>query len=101
MNRNMRATIRRSATTYGVRNSISDTLPVRPELIRMNPFAVYTHIQTEKTISPAQMQSAVSAARNAYNATYGSMIGNMDNTSVTTTQGGGTPCGGSTGNPCK
>jgi hypothetical protein len=29
MNRNMRATIHRSATTYGVQNSISDTLLVR------------------------------------------------------------------------
>jgi hypothetical protein len=32
MYRNMRATIRRSPTTYGVRNSISDTLSVCPGL---------------------------------------------------------------------
>jgi RHS repeat-associated protein len=66
----------------------------------MNPFAVYRHIQAEKTISPQQMQNAINAARNAYNATYGNLIGPMDNSSVTTTQGPVTPCGGSTGNPC-
>ena len=66
----------------------------------MNPFAVRRHINAEETISPQQMQNAVNAARNAYNATYGYLIGNMDTTSVSTSQGDGTPCGGKSGNPC-
>jgi hypothetical protein len=66
----------------------------------MNLFAVHRHINAEKTINPQQMQNAVNAARNAYNATYGYLIGNMDTTSVTTFQGGGTACGGKSGNPC-
>jgi RHS repeat-associated protein len=67
----------------------------------MNPFAVYRHIQAEKTITPEQMRRAVAAARAAYNATYGYLIGPIqDNSSVTTTQGPVTPCGGNTGNPC-
>jgi hypothetical protein len=65
-----------------------------------NPSLVRNHINGEKTINPQQMQNAVNAARNAYNATYGYLIGNMDTTSVTTTQGDGIPCGGNTGNPC-
>jgi RHS repeat-associated protein len=67
----------------------------------MNPFAVYRHVQAEKTITPQQMQNAVNAARNAYNATYGYLIGNMDNSTVTTSQGSATPCGGDTGHPCQ
>ena len=66
-----------------------------------NPTLVRNHINGEKTINAQQMQNAVNAARNAYNATYGYLIGNMDNTSVTTSQGEATPCGGSTGRPCK
>lgn len=66
-----------------------------------NLFADWRHHNAENTISPAQMQAAVNAAIKAYNATYGNLIGDVDNTSVTTTQGDGVPCGGSTGNPCK
>jgi RHS repeat-associated protein len=66
----------------------------------MNPFAVRQHINAEKTISPQQMQNAVNAARNAYNATYGYLIGDMGTASVTTFQGNGTPCDGKSGNPC-
>lgn len=63
--------------------------------------ADWRHHNAEKTISPQQMQNAVHAARIAYNATYGYLIGPMqDNSSVTTTQGAGTPCGGNTGTPC-
>jgi hypothetical protein len=65
-----------------------------------NPFAVYQHIQNEKTISPRQMQNAVNAARNAFNNTYGYLIGPVDNSSVTTSQGPGKPCGDSSGNAC-
>jgi hypothetical protein len=66
----------------------------------MNPSLVRQHINGESSISSQQMQNAVNAARNTYNATYGSLIGDIDNTSVTTTQGDGIPCGGSTGHPC-
>jgi hypothetical protein len=66
-----------------------------------NLAADWRHHNAENTISPQQMQNAVNAARNAYNAIYGYLIGPMqDNSSVTTTQGPGTPCGGNTGNPC-
>jgi RHS repeat-associated protein len=86
---------------HAIEDSLSPAHAGFQEWNWMNPFAVYRHIQTEKTISPQQMQNAVNAARNAYNATYGYLIGNMDNTSVTTSQGEATPCGGSTGRPCK
>ena len=66
-----------------------------------NPL-VYRHHEAENNINAQQMQNAVNAARNAFNNVFGSFgFQATDNATVTTTQGGGTPCGGSTGIPCK
>lgn len=72
-----------------------------PEWDWTNPGLAWRHHNAEKTITPEQLARAVAAARGAYNATYGYLIGPiLDNSSVTTVQGSGTPCGGSTGTPC-
>ena len=66
-----------------------------------NPALVWRHHNAESTITPQQMQNAINAARNAYNATYSYLIGPMDNSSVTTIQGEGTVrCGAGTPNQC-
>ena len=66
----------------------------------INPLAVVRHIHGEETISPQQMKNAVTAAQNAFNATYGYLLGSIvtsDKSTVTTTQGSGNLCNGSTG----
>ncbi len=67
-----------------------------------NPLHIAQHHFNENSISPQQMQNAVNAARGAFNSTFSFFNFNvpLDNSSVTTTQGGGQPCGGSTGVPC-
>jgi RHS repeat-associated protein len=61
---------------------------------------VRRHIKGEKTINDQQRASAIQAAQNAFNKTFGYLGFMPDNATVTTTQGGGTTCGG-TQNPCK
>jgi hypothetical protein len=38
---------------------------------RRNPFLLIAHHNAEKTINPQQMQNATTAARNAFNSTFG------------------------------
>jgi hypothetical protein len=47
-----------------------------------NPALVWRYHNAESTISPQQMQNAVNAARNAYNATYGYLMGPMQTTAA-------------------
>jgi hypothetical protein len=65
-----------------------------------NPIHVMQHHNAESSINRQQRANAISAAQNAFFATFGSFGFKPDNTSVTTSQGDGQPCGGSTGVPC-
>lgn len=67
-----------------------------------NPIHIVQHHFNENSISPQQMQNAVNAARGAFNSAFSFFNFNvpLDNSSVTTSQGPATPCGGSTGVPC-
>jgi hypothetical protein len=65
-----------------------------------NPIHVAQHHFRENTINLQQRANAINAAQNAFNSTFGSFGFTPDNSSVTTTQGPGTLCGGSTGTPC-
>lgn len=65
-----------------------------------NPIHVMQHHNAESSINLQQRENAISAAQNAFFATFGSFGFKPDNTSVTASQGSGRPCGGSTGVPC-
>ncbi|MGB8539984.1 MAG: hypothetical protein WCD57_26400 [Acidobacteriaceae bacterium] len=61
MNRNMRATIHHSATTYSVRNSISDTLPSCP-LIYLSPTSMASNL-TSAAVLPTFIRDGPSLGR--------------------------------------
>jgi hypothetical protein len=84
---------------------VDSTSPTHVGFQEWNPWNIpadLSHVNGERTISPQKMQQAVNAARNAFNATYGlfDLQIDPDNSSVTTTEGPGTPCGYNTGVPC-
>jgi RHS repeat-associated protein len=70
-----------------------------------NAIHIAQHHFNENSINPQQMRNAVNAARSAFNSTFRFFNFNMPldgdvTTHVTTIQGSGQPCGGSTGVPC-
>ena len=67
-----------------------------------NPIHIDSQVSREAGIRTQQLQHAVNVSRAAFNRTFGSLGFNIeqDNTSVTTSQGSGQPCGGKTGVPC-
>jgi hypothetical protein len=58
LNRNIRATINRSATTYGVRISISDRLPTCPLIRRLNE-----GVQLTRTCNPCSLTTSIKTCR--------------------------------------
>ena len=63
------------------------------------------HIARERSITDAQKANAVNAARGLFQRTFAMqywwmMSASEPTATVTTTQGAGTPCGGTTGTPC-